>query len=152
MLHESSVLANNTMPQILILHDLWHIYYPCPFSPDFYPAKYSFPLSPQFTVSAPTLFSQLLPSVSHAPPHTPPPPGPQSDSSAPTLSSPPPSPPPGYASPETASADSYPLGIFPSFCDSSKINCSPQCRCTILILFTFFFPLYPVCLYRVVSS
>ena len=37
------------------------------------------------------------------------------------------------------------ISLFPSFCDSSKISYSPQCRCTILILFTFSVVLYPVC-------
>ena len=36
------------------------------------------------------------------------------------------------------------ISLFPSFWDSSNISCSPQCRCTILILFTFSFALYPV--------
>ena len=36
-------------------------------------------------------------------------------------------------------------GSFPSFWDSSKISCRPQCKCTTLILFTFSFALYPVC-------
>ena len=102
-----------------------------------------------FPIIRPFIRNSLLLTYSlfqNSPPHTPPPWDPQYPPSSPTPSSPSTSPPPAYAWPETLSAGTHQsrFSLFPSFWDSSKINCNPQCRCTILILFTFSVVLYPV--------